>query len=139
MMVVIVVFRKHSFSIITLLTTLQTSVKSQGRSKAIPQQAYVGGSVEHIPKYQPQLVSNLYGFLNQLVACERAFSTATMLRQIEANMQTSMKLTAVSGIGAVVKVVDSHSSLQMGFNSPQKLQFFHSLLKQGLITVVHAF
>ena len=42
----------------------------------------------------------------------------------------------MSGIGAVVKVVDS---LCMEFNSQQKLQFSHSLIKQGLITVLHVF
>ena len=33
----------------------------------------------------------------------------------------------------------TQSSLQMGFNSFQKLQFYISLLKQGSITVLHVF
>ena len=44
----------------------------------------------------------------------------------------------MSGIGAVVKVVDSHP-LRMGFDSRQELQFSHSLLEKKLITVLHVF
>ena len=46
--------------------------------------------------------------------------------------------TPLSGIGAVLKVVDSHLC-GWGSIPDKKLQLSHSLLKQGLITILHVF
>ena len=65
----------------------------------------------------------------------------TLYTGLKSHFEVQVSVTAsswVSGIGAVVKVVDC-SSLRMGFNSRQKLQFSHSLLKQRFITVLHVF
>ena len=47
-------------------------------------------------------------------------------------------ITNVSGIGAVVKVVDSHLC-GSGSIPGKSCSFFYSLLKQELITVLHVF